>query len=86
MRMAPHINLQSPHEKMGERDSKDSHVDDSVGDVDDEHGKEVESLFVHQREVEEEGDRQGDLGKHNLKKSLWIAQKIPKIGYKAILW
>ena len=81
MRMAPHINLQSPDEKMGERDSKDSHVDDSVGDVDDEHGKEVESLFVHQREVEEEGDRQGNLGKQlQIRKRLWIAQKIQKIG------
>ena len=67
MRMAPHINLQSPDEKMGERDSKDSHVDDSVGDVDDEHGEEVESLFVHQREVEEEGDRQGNLDNDHFK-------------------
>ena len=48
------------------RNCKYLHVDDSVGDVDDEHGKEVESLFVHQCEVEEQGDRQCDLGKHNL--------------------
>ena len=46
------------------RNRKDSHVDNSVGDVDDENGKEVESFFVHQREVEEQGDCQGYLDKH----------------------
>ena len=44
-----------------ERNIKDSRVDSSVSDVDDENGKEVKSLLVHQRKVEEQGDRQGNL-------------------------
>ena len=31
---------------------KDSHIDDSVSDVDDENGKQVKSFLVHQGEVE----------------------------------
>ena len=45
---------------------KDSHIDNGVSDVDDENGQEVESFFVHQREVEEQGDCQGHLGKRYL--------------------